>query len=169
MLDSRFLFSKYIVILITKKLIELGINLPYVPESAGTYVPFRKVGNILYLSGSLCSLDGKLTHFGQVGKELTISSAKEAAKVCALNQLAIIKYALGTLDRVNQIIIVNGFVNAIDGFAESPQVINGASDFYLCIFGENGKHARTAVSVNGLPMNAPVEIQTVLTFDDFEK
>ena len=155
--------------MIEKIITELGINLPSLPEPAGTYVPYRKVSNTLYLSGSLCLIDGSLTHIGQVGKDLTLNSAKEAAKICALNQLAIVKYALGSLDRVNQIIIVNGFVNAIDGFAESPQVINGASDFYLRIFGENGKHARTAVSVNGLPMNAPVEIQTVLTFNEFEK
>ena len=110
-------------------------------------------------------LDGALTHTGSVGIDTTVDAATEAARVCALNQLSIVKFALGTLDRVRQIVILNGFVNGYDGFSESAKVINGASDLYHEVFGEGGQHTRTAVSVNGLPLNATVEIQTTLAFE----
>ena len=144
----------------------MGIELPPSPEPAGNYVPYKKVGNLLYLSGSLCLLDKKITHLGKVGMDISLKNAIAAARICALNQLAIIQLALGSLDYVNQIIILNGFVNGVDGFPDSPKVINGASDLYQKVFGDIGKHARTAVSVNGLPLNAAVEIQTTLSFDE---
>ena len=144
----------------------MAISLPPAPSPAGNYVPYKKIGNMLYLSGSLCLLDNKITHSGKVGRDISLNNAIEAARICALNQLAIIKLALGTLDCVNQIIILNGFVNGVDSFSDSPKVINGASDLYQRVFGDIGKHARTAVSVNGLPLNAAVEIQTTLSFDE---
>jgi enamine deaminase RidA (YjgF/YER057c/UK114 family) len=107
-------------------------------------------------------VDGKMTHTGQVGKEQTVATGAKAAEVCALNTIANIKAAVGSLDRVARIVFVSGFVNAIDGFADSPAVINGASDLFLKVFGEAGKHARAAVAVNGLPKGTTTEIQVVV-------
>jgi enamine deaminase RidA (YjgF/YER057c/UK114 family) len=107
-------------------------------------------------------MDGKLTHTGQLGAEHSVESGYEAAQVCALNSLAAIKAALGSLDGVARIVLVSGFVNAVAGFSESPAVINGASDLFVKIFGDAGRHSRAAVAVAGLPRNSTVEIQVVV-------
>ncbi len=107
-------------------------------------------------------MNGQLTHVGQVGREQTVETAAKAAEVCALNTLANIKAAAGSLDAVARIVFVNGFVNAVDGFADSPAVINGASDLLVKVFGDAGRHARAAVAVNGLPRRATVEVQLVV-------
>jgi enamine deaminase RidA (YjgF/YER057c/UK114 family) len=107
-------------------------------------------------------MDGKLTHAGQVGREQTVQTGAKAAEMCALNTLANLKAALGSLDRVTRVVFVSGYVNAVDGFTESPAVINGASDLFLKVFGEAGRHARAAVAVNGLPRGATAEIQAVI-------
>lgn len=143
------------------RLAELGLKLPSVPAAAGNYLPTVKTGNLLYCAGTISALDGQITHAGQVGREQTVSSGYESAKVCALNTLANIKAALGSLDRVERLIFVGGYVNAVSGFADSPAVINGASDLFVAVFGEAGKHARAAVAVAGLPRNSTVEIQVV--------
>lgn len=143
------------------KLAELGLTLPNPPAAAGSYVPTVRTGNLLYCAGTICMIDGKMTHTGQVGKEQTVDSAKNAAEVCALNTLANIKAAVGSLDKVTRIVFVSGFVNAVDGFTDSPAVINGASDLFVKVFGEAGKHARAAVAVNGLPRGSTTEIQVV--------
>ena len=148
------------------RLASLGYQLPAPPAAAGSYVPTVRTGNLLFCAGTLCLRDGQLTHTGQVGREQTIASAQEAAAVCALNTLANIRAAVGSLDRVARIVFVNGFVNGIDGFADSPAVINGASDLFVAVFGEAGKHARAAVSVNGLPKGATTEIQVVVELKD---
>jgi enamine deaminase RidA (YjgF/YER057c/UK114 family) len=144
---------------IENRLHALGYSLPDPPSAAGNYLPSRQSGNQLFLSGVLPMKDGALTHTGQVGSEQDEDSAYEAARVCVLNALANIKAATGSLDRVNQVLLVSGYVNAMPGFSKSPQVINGASDFLVEILGEKGKHARAAVSVSGLPLNATVELQ----------
>jgi enamine deaminase RidA (YjgF/YER057c/UK114 family) len=144
------------------KLAELGLTLPNPPAAAGSYVPTVRTGNLLYCAGTICMVDGKMTHTGQVGKEQTVATGAKAAEVCALNTIANIKAAVGSLDRVARIVFVSGFVNAIDGFADSPAVINGASDLFLKVFGEAGKHARAAVAVNGLPKGTTTEIQVVV-------
>src|ERR1041385_1344930 len=118
------------------KLAELGLNLPNPPAAAGSYVPTVRTGNLLYCAGTISVLDGKITHSGQVGKEQTVETAKKSAEVCALNTLANIKTALGSLDLVSRIVFVTGFVNAVDGFADSPAVINRASDLFVKVFGE---------------------------------
>jgi enamine deaminase RidA (YjgF/YER057c/UK114 family) len=110
--------------------------------------------------------DGKLTHSGQVGREQTVETAAKAAEMCALNTLANLRAALGSLERVTRIVFVSGYVNAVDGFAESPAVINGASDLFLNVFGDAGRHARAAVAVNGLPRGATTEIQVVAEVRD---
>jgi enamine deaminase RidA (YjgF/YER057c/UK114 family) len=141
-----------------EKLKELGVTLPEVPPAAGNYVPSVQVGNMLYLSGTLPMKDGSITHEGKVGSEYKVEDGYEAAKVCALNALANIKAAVGSINKVKRIVFVGGFVNGTDGFTHSPQVINGASDLFGEVFGEAGRHARAAVSVNGLPLGAAVEI-----------
>ena len=144
------------------KLTQLGLTLPNPPAAAGSYVPTVRTGNLLFCAGTVSMVNGQMTHVGQVGKEQTIESAKKSAEVCALNTLANIKAAVGSLDRVARIVMVNGFVNAVDGFTDSPAVINGASDLFVQIFGEAGKHARAAVAVNGLPRGSTVEVQVVV-------
>jgi enamine deaminase RidA (YjgF/YER057c/UK114 family) len=143
------------------KLAELGLKLPTAPAAAGSYVPTVRTGNLLYCAGTTSMFNGELTHAGQVGKTQTVQTGYESAKVCALNTLANIKAALGSLDRVARIVYVGGFVNAVSGFADSPAVINGASDLFVAVFGEAGKHARAAVAVAGLPKDSTVEIQVV--------
>jgi len=144
------------------KLTELGLTLPKPPAAAGSYVPTVRTGNLLYCAGTICAVDGKMTHTGQVGKEQTVESGYKSAEVCALNTLANIKAALGSLDQVARLVFVSGFVNAVDGFTESPAVINGASDLFVKIFGDAGKHARAAVAVNGLPRGSTTEVQVVV-------
>ena len=144
------------------KLAEIGLALPRPPAAAGSYVPTVRTGNLLYCAGTLPVLEGKLTHAGQVGREQTVESGAKAAEACALNTLANIRAALGTLDRVVRVVFVSGYVNAVDGFADSPAVINGASDLFVRVFGEAGRHARAAVAVNGLPRGATAEIQVVV-------
>lgn len=144
------------------KLAEIGLALPPPPAAAGSYVPTVRTGNLLYCAGTICLLNGQMTHTGQVGKEQTIETAKKSAEIAVLNTLANIKAALGSLDQVGRVVMVNGFVNAIDGFADSPAVINGASDLLVKIFGDAGKHARAAVAVNGLPRGSTTEVQLVV-------
>jgi enamine deaminase RidA (YjgF/YER057c/UK114 family) len=150
---------------IEAKLQELGLILPAPAAPAGSYVPHRINGNTLILSGVLAIRDGVVTHAGQVGRDQTVETGHAAAQVCALNTLAAIKGALGRLDRVKEFLFVSGFVNGVAGFAESPQVINGASDLFVQLYGEAGKHARAAVAVAGLPRNATVEIQVTVRFE----
>ena len=147
---------------IEARLAELGIKLPEPPAAAGSYVPTVRTGNLLYCAGTICSLDGKMTHTGQVGRDQTVQGGYEAARVCALNTLANIRAATGSLEGVKRIVFVSGFVNAADGFADSPAVINGASDLFVQVFGEAGRHARAAVAVAGLPRNSTVEVLAVV-------
>lgn len=144
------------------KLAELGLTLPSPPAAAGSYVPTVRTGNLLYCAGTISAINGQVTHLGQVGKEQTVQTANKSAEICALNTLANIKAAVGSLDQVARIVFLSGFVNAVDGFSESPAVINGASDLFVKIFGEAGKHARAAVAVNGLPRGSTTEIQVVV-------
>jgi enamine deaminase RidA (YjgF/YER057c/UK114 family) len=147
---------------IESKLAELGLQLPDPPAAAGSYVPVVRTGNLLYCAGTICARNGQMTHTGQVGSEQTVATGYESARVCALNTLANIKVAAGSLEAVHRIVFVSGFVNAVRGFPDSPAVINGASDLFVQIFGEAGRHARAAVAVAGLPRNATTEIQVVV-------
>ena len=147
------------------RLAELGLQLPPPPAAAGSYVSTVRTGNLLFCAGTICLVNGQMTHTGQVGREQTVETAQRAAEVCALNTLANIKAAVGSLDRVARIVFVSGFVNAVDGFADSPAVINGASDLFVRVFGEAGKHARAAVAVNGLPRGSTTEIQVVVELE----
>src|SRR5471032_1640496 len=128
------------------RLAELGLELPATPVVAGNYVTVVRTGNLLFCSGTICALDGAMTHTGQVGREQTVQTGYESARVCVLNTLANIRAAAGSLDRVARVVMVNGFVNAVAGFADSPAVINAASDLLVAISGEASKHARAAVA-----------------------
>ena len=144
-----------------ERLDELGIELPSAPTPAGNYVPAMQVGNLLYLSGAVCLVNGEMTHTGKIGETRDITYGQAAARVCALNLLAVAKAHLGDLDKVTRVVQLNGFVNGVPGFADSPTVINGASDTLVDILGDRGRHTRAAVAVTGLPKDTTVEIQAI--------
>jgi enamine deaminase RidA (YjgF/YER057c/UK114 family) len=150
---------------IEDRLKEFDLKLPEAPTPGGNYLPFVQVGNLVYLAGAICVANGKMTHTGKVGSDHSTEQGYEGARVCALNLLAAIKAAAGDLSRVKRFVTVTGYVNAIPGFAESPQVINGASDLFVALFGEKGKHARAAVAVTGLPKDSAVEVQAVVELE----
>jgi enamine deaminase RidA (YjgF/YER057c/UK114 family) len=150
---------------IEAKLDALGLTLPAPPVPAASYLPFRFNGSTLILAGVISIRDDVMTHAGQVGADQTVESGNAAARACALNALASIKLALGRLDRVREFLFVSGYVNAVAGFGRSPEVINGASDLFVALYGERGRHARAAVAVAGLPRNATVEIQVTVSFE----
>jgi enamine deaminase RidA (YjgF/YER057c/UK114 family) len=137
---------------------QLGITLPETPKPGGNYLPAKKVGSIVYLSGVI-SLNSAGVIAGTVGAGRTIEEGYAAARACALTQLAVLRQHLGSLDAVKSVLGVNGYVNAVAGFADSPKVINGASDLLVEVFGEAGRHVRAAIGVSGLPRNALVEVQ----------
>ena len=141
------------------RLTELGITLPEPPSPGGNYLPYRRSGNLVILAGTIsCSADGT-EWLGQVGDERSFEDGLKAARVCALNVLATLKTITGSLDDIKQLMYVGGYVNAVAGYGKSPSVINGASDLFVEVLGDAGRHARAAVSVAGLPKNATVEIQ----------
>jgi len=144
-----------------QRLAELGIELPSAPTPAGNYVACMQVGSLLYLSGSICLVNGEMTHTGKIGETRDIAYGQDAARVCALNLLAVAKGYLGDLDKVSRVVQLNGFVNGVPSFADSPAVINGASDLLVEILGERGRHTRAAVAVTGLPKDTTVEIQAI--------
>ncbi len=144
---------------IESKLAEMGYTLPAPPAPGGMYLPYRRHGSVLYLAGVICVKDGVMTHTGQVGDIQTVETGFEGAQICALNALSNIKAAIGDLDKVESFLYVGGYVNAVSGFAQSPQVINGASELFNTLYGDRGRHARAAVAVAGLPADSTVEIQ----------
>jgi enamine deaminase RidA (YjgF/YER057c/UK114 family) len=127
-----------------------------------TYVPAVQTGNLLFLSGVLPMRNGQLAFTGKLGRDLTVPEGIEAAKVAILNALAIAKQELGSLDRITRVVKVVGHVASADGFAEQPQVLNGASDLLVAIFGDAGRHARVATGAAELPRGAAVEIEVIL-------
>ena len=147
---------------IDRKLTELGLTLPIRPVPIASFVPFRVVAGVAYLSGQTCEWNGSVLHKGRVGDELDFETAREAAKLCALNLLAALREACGgRLDRVSRCIRVGGFVQASSGYPRVPHVIDGASEVFIALWGERGRHARTAVGVATLPQNAAVEVDAI--------
>ncbi|GIO08054.1 hypothetical protein J31TS6_40820 [Brevibacillus reuszeri] len=147
---------------IETRLEALGLVLPPGPTPMGNYVTCATVGEILYTSGASCFVDGKPIFTGRVGAELTKEQGYEASRVTVLNLLSMIKAHIGELDRIERIVKVLGLVNSSLDFFEQPQVINGASDLLVEIFGEAGKHARSALGTSSLPVNIPVEIEMIV-------
>jgi len=147
---------------IKEKILSLGLSLPTAAAPVAAYVPAVKSGNLVFTAGQLPVVDGKLLKEGKVGREVTAEEAKEFALICALNALAAISLA-ADLDQIERVVRVGGFVNCTPGFTAIPGVINGASEFLIKVFGDvNGKHARTAVGVAELPLNAPVEVEVIV-------
>ena len=145
-----------------EKIESLGLTLPVAALPIAAYVPAVKTGNLVFVAGQLPLVDGKIVKEGKVGKEVTPEEAKEMAQVCALNALAAITL-VADLDQIERIVRVGGFVNGIPGFFAIPPIINGASELFIKLFGEvNGKHARTAIGVAELPLNAPVEVEVLV-------
>jgi enamine deaminase RidA (YjgF/YER057c/UK114 family) len=144
------------------KLRELGVTLPKPPEPVGAYLPALQIGDLLFLSGTTCYVDGGFLYTGHVGADLTVEEGYDAARQTALNLLSVIKATLGNLDRVERVVKLNGYVNSAPGFDRQPEVINGASDLLEKIFGQRGKHARTSLGVNELPSHIPVEIELIV-------
>jgi enamine deaminase RidA (YjgF/YER057c/UK114 family) len=147
---------------IQAKLAELGLTLPAAAAPVAAYVPAVRTGNLVFTAGQLPLVDGKIPFVGKVGSDVTPEQAKDMAQVCALNALAAISL-VADIDQIEKIVRVGGFVNGIPGFVAIPAVINGASELLIKLFGEvNGKHARTAIGVAELPLNAPVEVEMVV-------
>jgi enamine deaminase RidA (YjgF/YER057c/UK114 family) len=141
-----------------ENLAALGLALPPPPAPGGNYVAAKRVGEVVYLSGVI-SANTQGVIAGIAGSDRTVEEGRAAAQACALTQLAVLKRELGSLDRVAEVLTLNGYVNAVAGFADSPAVINGASDLLVRVFGEAGRHVRAAVGVSALPRNALVEVQ----------
>ena len=147
---------------IKEKLSSLGLTLPTAAAPVAAYVPAVKTGNLVFTAGQLPVVDGKLVLTGKVGSDVTAEDAKKMAEICALNALAAISL-VADIDQIEKIVRVGGFVNGAPGFVAIPAVINGASELLIKLFGDvNGKHARTAVGVAELPLNAPVEVEMVV-------
>lgn len=144
-----------------QNLARLGLTLPTVPTPVAAYVNCVRTGNLLFLSGGL-PIDGDKKIIGQVPRDVSIEEAQEGARMIVLNRLAVIESEIGSLDRVARIVTVGGFVSSAPDFYDHPKVINGASELLLEIFGEKGKHSRTAVGVASLPLNVAVEINLVV-------
>jgi enamine deaminase RidA (YjgF/YER057c/UK114 family) len=141
-----------------ENLAALGLALPQLPAPGGNYVAAKRVGAVVYLSGVISTgVDGVIA--GTAGADRSVEDGYAAARACALTQLAVLKRELGSLDFIAEVLTVNGYVNAAPGFADSPAVINGASDLLVHVFGEAGRHVRAAVGVSALPRNALVEVQ----------
>jgi enamine deaminase RidA (YjgF/YER057c/UK114 family) len=140
----------------------LGLTLPDPPKPVANYVPVVRVGDLLFLSGVLPSRDGQLIMTGKLGQELTIERGTEASRIAVLNGLSIVKHEIGSLDQVKRIVKMVGHIASAPGFTDQPQVLNGASDLLVSVFGEAGRHARVAVGAAELPRHAPVEIELIV-------
>lgn len=151
---------------IDARLQELNIELPPAPAPAANYVPYAMEGNLIFIAGQVPrAADGSMAFTGKVGRERSVEEGQQSARLCALNCLAQVKAALGSLDRVKRIVRVGGFVHCTDDFTQQPQVINGASDVLVEIFGDKGKHARAAIGNNALPGGVTTEVEMIVAFE----
>jgi enamine deaminase RidA (YjgF/YER057c/UK114 family) len=147
------------------KLEKMGILLPDAPKPVAAYIPAKQTGNLVFTAGQLPMVNGELISKGLLGQDVEIDEANRAARICTLNALAAIKGVIGDLDRIKQIVRVVGYVASVPTFTQQPAVVNGASELLLEIFGENGKHARSAVGMAVLPLNASVEIELTVEIE----
>ena len=145
----------------SQKLAELGIELPAVPAPAGAYVPAVRTGNLVYTAGQVPFVDGTIAATGKVGQEISPEEAKAHARTCALNALAAVHDLVG-VDAITKVVKVVGFVASAEGFTGQPAVVNGASELFGEIFGDAGRHARSAVGVAELPLGVPVEVELIV-------
>jgi len=147
---------------IEARLQELGLKLPSVPVPVAEYVPAKRVGDFVYVSGQGPILEGRPVYVGRVGAELSLEDGYKAAQICALNCLAAVKAVVGSLDRVAEVVQVRGFVSSAPDFFDQPKVLNGASELLVRLFGDRGRHARAALGTSVLPGNIPVEMEMVV-------
>ena len=148
---------------IEEKIEKLGYNLPETPEPVAEYIPAKQTGNLIFCSGQgPVKENGEFLYSGKVGIDVNEKEAYEAARLCALNALAAIKSVTGSLDKINNIVKLRGFVNSASDFTDQPQVVNGASELIVEIFGEKGKHARSALGTSVLPDDIPVELEMIV-------
>ncbi len=145
----------------SERLAELGLTLPAVVPPVGSYIPAVRTGNLVYTSGQLPMMDGRLARAGKVGADVSAEEGKELAHICALNALAAVDALVG-LDTVKRVVKVVGFVASAEGFTGQPGVVNGASDLLGAVFGADGRHARSAIGVAELPLGAPVEVEIIV-------
>ena len=144
----------------------MGFTLPNPPVPAANYIGYVRVGNLLFIGGNIGRINGELKFRGKVGDSVTLEQAYEAARNCALNHLAIMKAALGDLDKVERIVKVLGYVNVAPGFTDMPKVVNGESDLLVQLWGEKGQHTRAAIGVASLSQNSPVETEVTVQVND---
>jgi len=144
---------------IEENLKKIGFALPNTPKPVAAYIPAKQTGNLVFTAGQLPMINGELISKGLLGQDVEIDEANKAARICTLNALAAIKGVIGDLDRIKQIVRVVGYVASVPTFTQQSAIVNGASELLLEIFGENGKHARSAVGMAVLPLNASVEIE----------
>ena len=147
--------------MIEEKVSELGLSIPEPAKPLAAYIPAVQVNDLVITAGQVPVVEGTIKYTGKVGKDLYEAEAQKAAEICLLNCLAAVKGIIGNLDRIQRIVKLTVFGNSAVGFVSQPAVANGASELLVKIFGENGKHARSAVGVNELPMNAAVEIEMI--------
>jgi enamine deaminase RidA (YjgF/YER057c/UK114 family) len=146
--------------MVEKKLAEIGLTLPTPATPVANYIPFVRVGALLFVSGQIClDASGKLVAKGKLGGGVSVEDGQKAARACAANLLAHVKSAVGDLDKVVRVVRLSGFVNSAPTFLEGPKVLNGASDVMVAVFGDKGRHARTTVGVASLPADAAVEVE----------
>ena len=148
--------------MVEDKIKELGVTLPQTPKPVAAYIPALQTGNYVYTSGQIPLQDGKLKYTGKIGSEFSLEEGQKAAELCALNGLSAIKSVIGDLDKIDRVIKVTVFVNSAGGFTDQSKVANGASEFLGKVFGEKGKHVRSAVGVNELPLNSAVEVEMIV-------
>ena len=147
------------------KLSRLGLQVPVVAKPVAAYVPAARTGNLVFTAGQLPLVDGQMVLGGKVGGDVDVEQAKKLAEICALNCLAAVE-TIVPIEKIVRIIRVVGYVNGVSGFTNQPAVINGASELFLNVWGDLGKHARSAVGVAELPLNAPVEIELTVEIAD---
>ena len=145
-----------------QKLNELGFQIPEAPKPLASYIPVTQVGQLVMTSGQVPVKEGNLAYKGKVGKDITLEDGIKAAEICIINCLSVVKSIIKDLDNIKRIVKLTVFVNSSDGFSDQPKVANGASDLLLEVFGDNGKHVRSAVGVNELPIDSAVEIEMIV-------
>lgn len=144
---------------------ELGLSIPVAAKPVAAYLPATRTGNLIFTAGQLPMRDGSLVREGKVGQEVTVEEAKDLARLCALNCLAAVETLL-PIEKITRIVRVVGYVNGVSGFVSQPAVMNGASELFVALWGESGKHARSAIGVADLPLNAPIEVELTVEVAD---
>jgi enamine deaminase RidA (YjgF/YER057c/UK114 family) len=148
------------------RLAELGLSLPESSPSRANFLPYKRSGNLLFLAGQICEWNGNPRYFGPVAPDYDLAAAKKAAEMCALNLLFNIRAAAGSLDCLAEVLRLGAFVAAPAGFPDGPKIADGASELFIALYGDRGRHARTAVCVSSLPANALVEVDAIVELRD---